>query len=236
MDRTNLGMRLRLLSGVFATGMVICVKALPAIPLGEIVFFRSFFALIPLVVFLWMRREFPAGLRTRRPFGHLLRSVLGAAAMFTSFATIARLPVAEATLISYLSPPFTAVLAAIALREVLTPLRIAALVLGLSGVAVLVAPDLTGSVWDGARVAGYALGALTAMLTASALVMVRNLALSESPGAIAFYFAVASMIGGLATLPLGWTLPDGRDMAMLVASGLFGGLAHIAAKIGRAHV
>lgn len=235
MDRTNLGIQLRLLSGVFATGMAICVKSLPAVPLGEIVFFRSLFALIPLTVFLWLRNEFPSGLRTRRPFGHLFRSALGAAGMFASFATIARLPVAEATLISYLSPPFTAVLAAIFLREVLTPMRIAALVLGLAGVAVLVAPDLAGATWDGTRVTGYALGVLTASLVASALVMVRNLALSESPGAIAFYFAVASMVGGLATLPSGWTVPDGREMALLVGSGLFGGLAHIAMTLAFRH-
>lgn len=235
MDRSTLGIQLRLLAGVFATGMAICVKALPGVPLGEIVFFRSLFALIPLIVFLWLRAEFPGGLRTRRPFGHLFRSALGAAGMFASFATIARLPVAEATLVSYLSPPLLAVLAAIFLREVLTPMRIAALILGLAGVAVLVAPDLAGAAWDAARVTGYALGVLTAVLVAAALVMVRNLALSESPGAIAFYFAVASMLGGLATLPSGWTMPDGREMTLLVASGLFGGLAHIAATLAFRH-
>ena len=46
-DRPDLAISLRLLSGVLAAGMFICVKALgDGVPLGEIVFFRAFFALI----------------------------------------------------------------------------------------------------------------------------------------------------------------------------------------------
>lgn len=228
MNNVTLGMQLRLLSGAFFAGMAICVKELATVPLGEIVFFRSFFALIPLVVFLWVRREFPHGLRTRRPFGHLVRSTFGALAMFTSFATIARLPIAEATLISYLSPALMTIFAAIFLREAPTPMRIAAVALGLGGVLVLVAPDLGGGVWDGTRMAGYGLGLMTAVLTAAALTMVRSLAQSESPGAIALYFVIASMAAGLVTLPSGWVMPDAATLALLVASGLCGGMAHIA--------
>ncbi|MCR9127743.1 MAG: metallo-mystery pair system four-Cys motif protein [Rhodobacteraceae bacterium] len=74
--------------------MVVCIKAVSLdVPLGQVVFFRSFFALIPLVIFLWLRREFPEGLKTKRPLGHLARSGFGALAMFASFASIARLPV-----------------------------------------------------------------------------------------------------------------------------------------------
>lgn len=47
------------------------------------------------------------------------------------------------------------------------------------------------------RLAGFALGLAAAAPTAIALIMVRSLHRSESPGAIAFFFAVASMVGGL---------------------------------------
>lgn len=108
-DRPALGVSLRILSGAFFAAMAIFVKAVSeVVPVGQIVFFRSAFALIPLLVFLWMRGEFAKGLATRRPFDHLLRSALGAAAMFASFASIARLPLAEATPLGYLSPVFTA--------------------------------------------------------------------------------------------------------------------------------
>jgi drug/metabolite transporter (DMT)-like permease len=58
--------------------------------------------------------------------------------------------------------------------------------------------------------------------------MVRSLARTESPGAIALYFVVASMAGGLLTLPLGRAPTDDAALAFLIGAGLFGGAAHIA--------
>ncbi|WP_179379704.1 DMT family transporter [Jannaschia marina] len=228
LDRPGRGIALRLLSGVLFAGMAVCVKALSAaVPTGQIVFYRSAFALLPLAVFLWWRGELPGGLRTRRPVGHLLRSAFGAAAMFTSFSAIARLPLAEAILISHLSPVFTALAAVAVLSERLTVWRVLGLVLGLSGVLALVWPDL-GSGADTSRLLGYGLGIATAALTAAALLMVRSLARTENPGAIAIYFVVVSMTGGLLTLPLGWAPTEPATLALLVLAGLFGGAAHIA--------
>ena len=228
-DRPNLGIGLRILSGILFTGMVICVKAVSeAAPLGQIVFFRSFFALIPLVIFLVLRHEFPSGLRTTRPLGHLVRSFFGAAAMFASFASVALLPLAEAVLLAQLAPVLTAIIAVLILSERLTRWRIAGLAFGVAGVFVLVWPDLGGGQVDARRLLGISLGLLTALLTAFALIMVRSLTRTESPGAIAFYFVIASMAGGLVTLPWGWQLPDAQTMALLVFAGLFGGFAHIA--------
>ncbi|PZX17135.1 EamA domain-containing membrane protein RarD [Palleronia aestuarii] len=224
------GIGLRILSGLLFAGMIVMVKALSEeVPLGEIVFFRSAFALIPLVVFLRMRGEFPSGLRSGRPWGHVLRSGFGCAAMFTSFASIARLPVAEAMLISYLSPVLTAVAGVILLGERATVFRVGGIALGLAGVAVLVGPEIGAGPMDETRLAGLAFGVLTAILTSLALAMTRSLARTgESPGAIAFYFAVTSALAGLATLPGGWILPSAQAVTFLVLAGIFGGFAHIA--------
>ena len=228
-ERPALGIGLRVLSGLLSAAMVVCIKAVSLdVPLGQVVFFRSFFALIPLVIFLWLRGEFPAGLKTKRPFGHFARSGLGALAMFFSFASIARLPLAEASLIGHLAPVFTALAGAVLLSERLTPWRVGGVALGLAGVLVLVWPELGQGETDARRLAGYAYGLATALLSALALIMVRSLNRTESPGAIAFYFVVASMIGGIATLPSGWIVPNSTTLALLVLSGLFGGVAHIA--------
>ena len=228
-DRPNLGIALRILSGVLSTGMIICVKAVSeAAPLGQIVFYRSFFALIPLVIFLAWRLEFPSGLRTVRPIGHFLRSFFGAAAMFTSFASVALLPLGEAILLAQLSPVLTTMIAVRLLSEQLTRWRVLGLALGLAGGLALVWPDLGGGNVDANRLLGIGLGLLTALLTAFALIMMRSLTRTESPGAIAFYFVVVSMAGGLLTLPWGWVLPDGQALVLLVLAGLFGGFAHIA--------
>jgi drug/metabolite transporter (DMT)-like permease len=236
-DRPNLGIGLRLISGVLFTGMVICVKALSeAAPLGQIVFFRSFFALIPLVIFLAWRHEFPSGLRTKRPLGHLVRSFFGAAAMFTSFASVSLLPLAEAVLLAQLAPVLTAIIAVLVLSERLTRWRVLGLAFGVAGVLVLVWPDIGGGLVDANRLLGIGLGLLTALLTAFALIMVRSLTRTESPGAIAFYFVIASMAGGLVTLPWGWALPDAQTLVLLVLAGLFGGFAHIAMTLSLSYV
>ncbi len=224
-DRPLAGITLRLLSGILFTAMMVCVKAVStAAPLGQTVFFRSAFALLPIVLFLAWRREFPAGLATRRPGGHLLRSGLGAAAMFASFAALALLPVAEATLLAQLTPVMMALGGVLLLGERLTAHRAGALLLALTGVAVLALPALGAGE---ASAMGYALGVLSALLSAGALLTVRRISRTETAGAIAFYFILVSALAGLATWPLGWAALTGPELGLLVLSGLFGGAAHI---------
>ncbi|MEM8749792.1 MAG: DMT family transporter [Pseudomonadota bacterium] len=228
-DKPSLGIALRILSGVLAAGMLICVKAVSDdAPLGEIVFFRSFFAIIPLLIFLWFRNEFPQGLATKRPLGHFIRASFGALALFAAFAALSYLSVAEATLIAQLTPILTAITAVWLLSERLTIWRVGGLVLGFLGVIVLVWPDLTAANGDENRLIGYGLGILSAALAAFALTMVRSLAHTESPGAIALYFVLASIVGAMFTLPWGWIVPDGWTLTFLICSGLFGGFMHIA--------
>lgn len=228
-DRPRLGIGLRILSGVLFAGMMVCVKAVSEdVPLGEIVFFRSAFAIIPLIVFLWVRHEFPHGLATKRPMGHLMRASFGALALFASFAAIARLNVAEAVLIAQLSPILMALAAVIWLRERLTVFRVGGLALGFGSVVVLVWPELGQNGASAARLAGFVFAVLSAALGAIALILVRSLNRTESPGAIALYFVLASMIGGLLTVPFGWVMPSGWTLALLIGAGLFGGFAHIA--------
>ncbi|MEL6681239.1 MAG: DMT family transporter [Pseudomonadota bacterium] len=228
-DHPTLGISLRILSGLLMAGMFVTVKAVSEdVPLGQIVFFRSLFAILPLGIFLWVRNEFPAGLATKRPGAHFLRASFGALALFGSFAAIARLNLAEAILIAQLSPILMATGAAMLLSEGLTKWRIWGLAFGFAGVVVLVWPELRVPAHNPARLAGYAIGLGAASLSALALLMVRSLKKTESPGAIALYFVLASLTGGIATLLWGWITPDWSTLSLLILSGLFGGLGHIA--------
>lgn len=229
LDRPTLAILLRILSGLLMAGMFVCVKAVAdQIPVGEIVFFRSVFAIIPLVAFLWVRREFPHGLATQRPGAHFVRAGFGALALFGYFAAIARLNLAEATLIAQLGPILMAIAAVLILSERLTAWRVGGLLLGFAGVFVLVSPELGSGSADPGRMIGYAIGVVSAVLSAVALVMVRSLNRTESPGAIALYFVLASIIVALLTLPWGWVVPELPALFLLIGAGLFGGFGHIA--------
>ena len=236
MTDERFGILLRIGSTLAFAVMVVCIKALgDAVPLGQVVFFRSAVALVPLVVFLWWCGDFPHGLATRRPFGHVARCLMGACAMFTSFAALRFLPLAEATMLSYLSPVALALLGWALLGERLSRRRTGGIGLGLAGVTAFCLPAFAGTLPAGA-LTGLILGLVTAVLTAGALLQVRRLTVAgEKAGAIAFYFAVVAALAGLATLPQGWVWPDQMQALLLVGAGVAGGVAHILMTLSFRH-
>lgn len=138
-------------------------------------------------------------------------------------------------MLSYLAPVIMALMAWAFLGEGLGPRRIGGIALGFGGVAVFCLPAFSGVLLD-TTLLGLGLGLLTAFLTAGALVQVRRLTImGEKAGAIALWFAVVSGLGGLATLPFGWVLPDPTQAALLVAAGLSGGIAHILMTLSFRH-
>ncbi|WP_305986818.1 DMT family transporter [Roseibium sp. MMSF_3544] len=222
------GISLRVGATFFFTLMVIFIKWLSdEIPVGQVVFFRSAFALIPLVLFLMWTREFPSGLRTRRPGSHVARCILGCLAMFASFASLKYLPLSHASIIGYMAPVLAVVLAAILLKETVNAARWFGVLFGFLGMLVLILPTATSASVDVTYLTGVGLALAMAILTAGAKIQIRSLALTENAGAIAFYFALTCTIAGLATLPFDWTTPSWHQLGLLVCTGFAGGIAHI---------
>src|SRR5689334_1684556 len=106
-SRPFTGITLKVLSTLVFTGMATLIKLVSdRYPIGELTFCRSFFALIPVGVWVgW--RQFPRIFRTSRFGGHVVRSIAGAAAMFLGFSALSLLPIADATAIGYASPLMT---------------------------------------------------------------------------------------------------------------------------------
>ncbi|MEM9247133.1 MAG: DMT family transporter [Pseudomonadota bacterium] len=230
------GILLRIGATFFFTVMVVFVKLLAEeIPLGQVVFFRSAVALLPLVLFLMWTREFPGGLRTQRPLGHVLRCAMGCIALFASFASLRYLPLAHASILGYLAPLMAVVLARSYLGEVVTGLRWFAVGLGFLGMLVLVVPKLTATQLDDGYLIGVALALIMAAFTAGAKIQIRSLAQTENAGAIAFYFALTCSVAGAATLVWGWVLPSPTHLAYLCGAGIAGGVAHIMMTLALQH-
>ena len=222
------GISLRVGATFFFTVMVLFVKWLSdEIPVGQVVFFRSAFALVPLVLFLMWTREFPSGLATKRPGGHVARCILGCLAMFASFASLKYLPLSHASIIGYMAPVLAVVLAAMLLKETVTGARWFGVLFGFLGMLVLVLPTATGANIDTAYLTGVGFALAMAILTAGAKIQIRSLALTENAGAIAFYFALTCTLAGLATLPFDWVSPGWQSLGLLICTGIAGGIAHI---------
>jgi drug/metabolite transporter (DMT)-like permease len=224
------GITLKLASVMVFIVMASLIKSTAAhVPAGQAVFFRSLFA-IP-VIFAWLawRKELGTGLKTVQPLGHVWRGVVGTMAMGLGFAGLGYLPLPEVTAIGYAAPLLTVVFAAMFLGEEVRVFRISAVILGMIGVMIVLAPRL--SLTPGTAGVAEALGAMLvlggAVFAALAQVFVRKLVNTEQTSAIVFWFSVTATCLSLVTLPFGWVWPTAGEAAILVSAGLLGGLGQI---------
>jgi drug/metabolite transporter (DMT)-like permease len=230
---------------VFAC-MAAIVKANAAdYPAGELVFFRSFFALPVVVIWLWERGVFPHALRTKRLGGHLLRSFSGVGSMFLTFTAYAFLPLADVTVVGYAAPLIIVVLAAVLLKERVRAGRWAGVALGFLGVLMMLWHHLGAT---GAGTTRGAIGAVCALLgafcVAVAMIQTRRLVQSEHMGAVMFYFQSTGAVLGVLLMVLGaawpasfpfadvmraqaWVTPPWPVFLLLVASGFLGGVGQL---------
>ena len=207
-------------------------------PVGQIVFFRAAFAILPVLLIYAIRRELYAAVHTKRPFGHVGRGLFGVGGMFFNFGSLARLPLVDATAFTFTAPLITVVFAAIFLKERVRVYRWSAVIVGFFGVIVMLWPQLDSSRFSGTASQVATVGALlaitAALFNAGAVIQTRRLTDTEATPSIVFYFSLICALGGLVTLPLGWLRPElgwiwpeHAELAALIATGILGGLAHI---------
>lgn len=226
----RIGVLLKIMSALCATLMLACVKGLDgAIPTGEVIFFRSFVALFPLLIWLKFQGSVVSSIKTKNIFGHVIRGFSGTGGMFFNYLALVYLSLADATAISYAAPLFTVVMAALLLKENVRASRWLAVMIGFSGIVIMLSSNLTLG-RDTAH-SGATMGALFALLaaacSATSNVQIRFLNGIESPGAIVFWFSTMTTLIGLSTLAWGWEMPNPRQWLLLLGCGLFGGVAQI---------
>lgn len=199
------------------------------VPPGEVVFFRSSFAIPVIIGWLLWRKELGQGLKAQNPMGHVWRGLVGTMAMGLGFAGLAFLPLPEVTALGYAAPLLTVIFAAMFLGEEVRAFRITCVALGMVGVMIVLAPRL--SLTPGATGTAEALGAMLvlggAVFAALAGVFIRKLVVTETTSAIVFRFSVTATVLSLVTLPFGWVWPSAFDAALLIGAGLMGGVGQI---------
>lgn len=158
---------LKLISALLFAAMSALVRQLGDVaPIGQMVFFRSAFAIVPVVVVYAIRGELASAVRTGRPLGQLGRGMLSVCGMFTNFSALTRLPLADATAISFASPLITVALAAIVLKERVRIYRWSAVLIGFAGVMVMLIPHFDIGTYAGLGGTAAAVGSLFAITAA----------------------------------------------------------------------
>jgi drug/metabolite transporter (DMT)-like permease len=199
-------------------------------PVGQLVFFRSLFAIVPLVIIYAYRGELRHAIYTKRPLGQLGRGLLSVCGMYSNFAALTRLPLADVTAIQFASPLITVGLAALILKERVRIYRWSAVFVGFIGVLIMLVPHLDPAHYTSlasAAAVGAMLTVLSAFINAGTVIQTRRLTRTETTPSIVFYFSLICTIAGAATLPFAWHTPTLFELAILVTLGILGGLAHI---------
>ena len=208
-------------TGLFATMNAVAKALGPGYSPIQLVCFRNLFALLPLGLMLWRRRAF-GELKAHNPLGHLMRSLVGLASLGGYFYAFPRLPIATVVAISFAAPLFVAALSWPLLGERVGPRRVVAILVGFSGVLVILRPTAAG--FDPTVVVVVA----ATLLYSLVMIFMRRLNRTETPSAIVFYYLTSSVVMTALVLPFVWVTPDLKGWLLLVALGLVGGLGQIA--------
>ncbi|EBA08360.1 DMT family transporter [Sagittula stellata] len=222
------GIALKLASVFLFTIMASLIKASSSeVPAGQAVFFRSFFAMPVIVLWLTLRGDLSTGFKAKRPLMHVWRGLVGVTAMGCNFAALGLLPLPEVTVLGYAAPMLTVILAALMLGERLRLFRMSAVLLGLAGVTIALWPRLSPDAWNHAAMMGLIFIGVSTVMRALAQIQIRRMVSSEETSAIVFYFSLTATLFSLLTVPFGWTWPGWAVVWMLVAAGVIGGVAQI---------
>lgn len=195
---------IRQLSHTFHTIEIVFVRALVGVCL-----------MMPMVV-----RSGPAVLKTRRLPLHGLRTFFAFMAMLTFYYALAYISVAQATALTFLIPVFTAIVAAVVLKERVDGPRWIAVVVGFVGAIAIVRPGFIAITFP-------TLMALASCLAyAGAWSTVKLLSRTEAASVTVFYMNVIMVPLTLAPSLFVWVTPRWSDLPMLLAMAVSGWSAH----------
>jgi drug/metabolite transporter (DMT)-like permease len=214
---------------VFVT-MSSLIKAAGTVPAGQIVFFRSFFAIFPILFFLGLRHELRSAFATARPLGHVARGLIGVTSMGLTFFALTRLPLPDAITLNYAQPLLVVIFSSLFLGETIRVYRWSAVAIGLVGVVIISWPELT--VFSSGSAANQETFGVFAALggaccSAVAAILVRALVHTERTATIVLWFSMTASVMALFSIPFGWQMLTAQQTLLLIGAGFSGGAGQI---------
>ena len=151
----------------------------------------------------------------------IARGMVGAFALMFVYYAVTTLPLAEATVLQYLHPVFTAILALFFLKEVIQRSTIACIAISLLGLFIIIQPNL--QVDGGVQYPWLSIGAgvLGAVGSAVAYIIIKKLTKTDDSSVIIFYFPMIALPISLALLGSDFVLPNLTATGLLILVGVF---------------
>lgn len=151
----------------------------------------------------------------------IVRGVIHGLGVCLWFFAMARIPIAEVTALSYLTPVLMTIGAAIFFKEKLYARRILAIAFGLLGVFIILRPGFSSiSIGQVAQL-------ITAPLFAASILMTKKLIDTDQLSVIVASLSVICAITLLPIALLDWVTPNGLELALLSLTGLLATLGHV---------
>ena len=209
-------------------GMQSFIKLAGSVPPGQVVFYRSFFAMIPVLILLGWTGEIRTAFFTKRPGRHIVRGLVGVSSMGLGFFALTRLPLPEAIMLNYAQPLLVVVISALVLGEQVRVYRWTAVAVGFVGVLIITWPKLTLLGSPEAMGSDEAMGVIAALVAAAisavAVLQVRSLVSTEKSSTVVIWFSLTSAAAGLLTMPFAWDPLTTWQVTVLVLCGIMGGI------------
>ncbi|CAG22932.1 DMT family transporter [Photobacterium profundum] len=218
-NHVPVGVRYMLMSAIAFALMSSCVKLVSTygIPVFEIVAARAVVSLIISYADIKRKRISVWGNNKKLL---IARGVAGSLALICVYFAVATLPLAEATILQYLHPVFTALLALVFLRERIQLSTIICIVFCIVGLLVMVSPGLTFDSTAALPWLSVTAALLGALGSAIAYVIVKRLSSSEDSSVIIFYFPLIALPLSVLFLGNDFVMPDTEALLLLLFVGI----------------
>ncbi len=204
-------------ASLFFSLMTVCVKKIDqAIPIYELVFFRSIFSLIITSIIIKKKKINPWG---KNKILLIIRGLLGTIALMCIFYSIRNMPLSISTVIQYTYPIFISIFAVFLIKEKINFNLILALFLGWFGILIILNPYQSTSYEIDKFVVFMAFtGAIT---TSLAYITVKKLSKQEDIFIIIKYFPLISVITLIPIVYANWITPQINDLIWIIGIGIF---------------
>ncbi len=201
--------------------MDLIVKWSDNYPVGQVLFFRGFFGIVP-ILFLIPKERYFDFYKTNRPILHFKRCVAGLIAIVAIFIALRKLPLATVVSISFAAPIFTTILSIFFLKEKVGFYRWLAVFVGFIGIIVISEPGYSSLNFY------YIYPIIFCLGLSYVAIAIRQLSSTEPVWLIGLYFSFSIMIISFFSLiRQEWIMPSSKDLFLLSMVGILGGVANL---------